>query len=162
MTKAKSKKITPLEPQGIYEIKGRVKVAKPVMPPGLEPSTGSADKPCGLQAEQRLKRGGKIIKGRNIGKKGSKKLVPTCWVQLVWKKGDPSLRFCTEMGKPATLVPVSDASQARRIANAYCKCVEGGKSKSVCAVSASGEEGAKPVPGLGRGRFQRKPVKIRR
>jgi len=44
----------------------------------------------------------------------------TCPVQLVWVKGKPNLRFCTEKKKPGYLVPVTDVPSAMKLSAEAC------------------------------------------
>jgi hypothetical protein len=48
----------------------------------------------------------------------------TCPVQLIYKDGQPMLRFCTKAGnrRPGHVIPVNDAMEAQRIAAAACQC----------------------------------------
>lgn len=81
---------------------GRYKIQENV--PGFSYST--RDTPC-----------------RSAGRaKGGAKTRSTCPVQLIYKSGQPFLRFCLAQKRPGKVIPVSSASEAQRISAEVCKC----------------------------------------
>jgi hypothetical protein len=50
-----------------------------------------------------------------------------CTVQLNFIKGEPVLRLCSARGQPGRVIPLTDATAARKIAKAACKSFDANK-----------------------------------
>lgn len=54
--------------------------------------------------------------------KDGKKTRSTCPVQLIFKNGQPKLRFCATQKQPGRVIPVDSAEEAQRISSELCAC----------------------------------------
>lgn len=88
-----------------------------------------------------------------------------CPVQLVWKKGDPHLRFCSQKNRPGHLLPVKDVRDAVKVSGDMCRCWEKTGSMSRCIITEERRAGRKSsLGGVRRKRkaAARKPARRRR
>lgn len=106
---------------------GRYKIQEGV--PGFSYTTQA--KPCAAAGRSRT----------------GKKTRSTCPVQLIYKNGQPYLRFCLAQKRPGKVIAVSSADEAQRVSAEVCKCWRKNRKQFGKCLPAS-----TPLGGLGRAR----------